>query len=853
MRISRLLPVCLLAVLPAWGQGGTTLDRFFHGEVVALKGNRVTLHYDFETLDQLDDFEEVRPPGLLGALTSRARIEGGRLILEGSAAVRHRAAGGTRMNAVFLASLSQKGNFGIHLTEPEPGPAWRLLNLFDYRILRDGKLRWSAMGAPAPEEEKSLSRRHAEEAKLPSRPVFVADPEEVARRVVPGQPVEIEVYKEGSLEGCRIGTMHRWGSCAGLGGAMDSVQFGFWVQGANAAIDELTLTLEITDRYARTQGLVLGFADDPRLRAESTAALAKVIREAPLSKDAAAARRELSRRGEEGWKKLVSLISKFERRKAYAAVALVASLADGDEEGRRELLLDLHGRIRKPELRTPILNGLANWYPKDKELVHTGLFPPYGARAVLLRKLLHRGLPDEVIKALTGDGQMAEEAFEVLRARKGTLAGVSLAQLARIRAREAYNPPAALDFRKGFAAEPNWKLVDELTRLLEDEDEHLAQGAHLLLMTISGKEIAADPDLWRSWMAAQADVYEPPDLASPGIIAAAVIRGRTFLIEDLREDGACVWPTNVDWPGCRIGATALAVNALRVSGVPGSDPVIRKAIRTTLLRDGIALRGDMERYTYALALLSLALTKVDRVQFKPLIDVLSRRIIGGQLDNGQWTYRCYEPGYQDEPRPAVGDNSNTQYAILALREARRAGVEIPDEVWARCAKFLRESPNRNGGWGYGFGSSLHELSMTAAGIATLSICVEALLGEKAGAHLRLSPQVARGHQRLGELLLTAGFRGEEIYAMYGVERACVLTGVRAHDQFDWYREGARVLVAEQKDSGAWGDPNVRGVTTGMGYGEAVDTSYAILFLKLSTTAVPGAGEGNVIDVKRVKK
>ena len=56
-------------------------------------------------------------------------------------------------------------------------------------------------------------------------------------------------------------------------------------------------------------------------------------------------------------------------------------------------------------------------------------------------------------------------------------------------------------------------------------------------------------------------------------------------------------------------------------------------------------------------------------------------------------------------------------------------VEIDQEVWERNANFWRKTTNVYGGWGYGPGGSIdHELSMTSAGIASLSLCYEAMFG-----------------------------------------------------------------------------------------------------------------------------
>jgi hypothetical protein len=138
------------------------------------------------------------------------------------------------------------------------------------------------------------------------------------------------------------------------------------------------------------------------------------------------------------------------------------------------------------------------------------------------------------------------------------------------------------------------------------------------------------------------------------------------------------------------------------------------------------------------------------------------------------------------------------------------------------------------------------MSMTAAGISTLAICAEALFGAEAVKEVGKHERVVLGQRRLGELLLNDGFKGQEIYTLYGVERACILTRTRAFNDFDWYREGADILVRSQKESGAWGDNAARGVTTGLGYGEAVDTSFALLFLKRATTGIVGGSESDVV-------
>ena len=62
----------------------------FRGRILKIKKKQVTIFYDFEDEAQLEDFEDARPPRLLDASQSRFSIQGGRLVLEGSSALRHR-------------------------------------------------------------------------------------------------------------------------------------------------------------------------------------------------------------------------------------------------------------------------------------------------------------------------------------------------------------------------------------------------------------------------------------------------------------------------------------------------------------------------------------------------------------------------------------------------------------------------------------------------------------------------------------------------------------------------------------------------------------------------------------------
>lgn len=75
------------------------------------------------------------------------------------------------------------------------------------------------------------------------------------------------------------------------------------------------------------------------------------------------------------------------------------------------------------------------------------------------------------------------------------------------------------------------------------------------------------------------------------------------------------------------------------------------------------------------------------------------------------------------------------------------------------------------------------------------------------------------------------------YYLYGLERVGVLCDARYIGEHDWYNEGAGALVCLQTPANDWGG--------------AVDTSFALLFLKRGTIPLktpPPTGEKSVAPI-----
>lgn len=581
--------------------------------------------------------------------------------------------------------------------------------------------------------------------------------------------------------------------------------------------------------------------------------LARVVRTKPRSAEAGAALEKLARRGRDGWRALAALARDLSRKDEEVASRVVRLLASGDEEERRAALRGVYRTTgSSPVVRAALLAGLARWYPTDAELLHGALRnDKLPGREELFDVLARRGLPVDEIRACLHEGPLAWRAYDELVQRDISPDHKELEIVARSAAMQGHRLSFALGFARRLKRGGHWNLLRGVAALVGGADEEAARGAHLLLLTVSGKDIIPDRDLWFSWIAARHDRYEVPTADSDGAVAAAVFRGADFLRKDLLEDGASIYARSGAGASSQTtGATALTILALRAAGVPDDDPAIVKALHTSILKEDKGgqwiLHPQRVRGTYVVSLVAMALAELDVEKHRYRIQSLANRLAAGQLDSGQWTYRCGDR-YKARVRQArrYGDNSNTQYAILGLRAAAMAGADIQPYVWMRAMTFWFGCQEPDGGWGYGHRiDSGRERSMTPAGIASVAICMEGLYGRKAARRIMSQEAIKRGLVRQGELLLQWGYSNVDHYTFYGVERACILTGTRLFNDYDWYRAGVRDLLRRQEDDGAW--RKTGGIN--WGYGPAIDTSYALLFLKRATTPIAGQRKDGIVVV-----
>jgi hypothetical protein len=282
-----------------------------------------------------------------------------------------------------------------------------------------------------------------------------------------------------------------------------------------------------------------------------------------------------------------------------------------------------------------------------------------------------------------------------------------------------------------------------------------------------------------------------------------------------------------EFDGEQGGLTALCTLALLNSGRTKADPSVSKAL------DYLQNLNNPDR-TYSVSLILMAFVQADPVKYKLPIARLAKWLEGHQIrDNdtkGGWTY--------SNPNNRA-DNSNTQFAMLALHEAERAGVKVSDQTWQLALNYWTKPGMQSfdGGFGYEAGHPSSG-SMTAAAIASLIIARDRLHpGDAAVTDGRLQ---CCGSQEPDDQLNNAltwmgrhfsvqrnpGSPNWILYYLYALERVGRMSGQRTIGDHDWYREGSEYLLARQSETlnNSW---------KGSGFIEnnpLVATSFALLFL-----------------------
>jgi hypothetical protein len=364
----------------------------------------------------------------------------------------------------------------------------------------------------------------------------------------------------------------------------------------------------------------------------------------------------------------------------------------------------------------------------------------------------------------------------------------------------------------------------------------------------------------------------PPPPLPPGRISvstaeqrridAAVAAGAWYLRSTQVGNGS--WDTNLV-----VGYAALAGLALLECGIPPTDPCLQRAAQC-VRQQVLYLGNTYDTYQRALAILFLDRFQEDKLGNlgdRELIQYLALCIMAAQHPTeGAWHYSCpvldraqvpdllrllddklvtLDRWRQDALKGASfdtqgWDNSNTQFAILALWAAQRHGVPIGKSI-ALAEKHFRSTQlpsgpdptgnnlNLDGSWYYDGGqNSSRWPSMTCAGLLALAEGHATTDADKLGERKRPldDPAIRRALAMLAQEIDRPGeVRPPDLYFLWSLERVGVLYDLPKIGDKDWYTWGYKTLLTHQLTDGSW--------RIGAFYGNnpILNTAFALLFLK----------------------
>ncbi len=265
------------------------------------------------------------------------------------------------------------------------------------------------------------------------------------------------------------------------------------------------------------------------------------------------------------------------------------------------------------------------------------------------------------------------------------------------------------------------------------------------------------------------------------------------------------------------GPTALAAYALLENNVNPQDPRMKKTL------EWLAKQNCDKTYSLGIRCnVWLSVSEKDD-SYKKYLRKDAQKLWENTVNGSYWY-----PIFKDKADLRY-DNSNSQYGLLGVWAASLANIEVPTKYWEIVMKHWIDHQNADGGWEYQGpgGQSTH--TMTAAGVASLYVCLDNLLAD---AFIKCNVNneflnVKRGLDWFDRNFLKYVQGAPNGYFLYGIERVGLASGYKYFGTADWYKLGATQLINAQLPNGQW-----RG-----GWGDLPETCFALLFLARGRNAI----------------
>jgi len=273
---------------------------------------------------------------------------------------------------------------------------------------------------------------------------------------------------------------------------------------------------------------------------------------------------------------------------------------------------------------------------------------------------------------------------------------------------------------------------------------------------------------------------------------------------------------SIPYGGYPEGATALAaLTMLAAGGHPATDDQLKKAL------DWLGGREVNNTYVRAICanVWEYALRKVPYDQrIRELLKTDYEWLMAAIGDREGWRYTMQSRDW---------DNSCTQYGVLGIWAAARAGFEPGDKFWQTLSKHFRSCQNADGGWSYTQGGSTP--NMATAGLASMFLVFDMYHGKNfysadnprtftEGEAAEVLDSIERGMNWLGK----APGNKNDGYYLYGIERTGVAGGRKYIGEEDWFKRGAAAVLQNQQANGT--------IPMGQWGGAVCNTSFCTLFL-----------------------